>query len=193
MFKNIVLGFVSLYLIVSGALVPYYLAKWSDAEIVIATQQLEIKELRGEVVTIENTVNKLRNTKQKVISCANNQRDYVKVLVRMERKYNMPSGILQNVAYHESRYNPNAVSHKGAIGIMQLHPKWHKSVNPYDPYEAIPYGAKYLHSLYKRFQDWEIALAAWNWGQGNMSKYSFEQAPRETKDFVKKVMVGVAT
>jgi len=116
---------------------------------------------------------------------------YIAALLKMEVKYNMPSGILQNIAYHESRYNPNAVSHKGAIGIMQIHPRWHPNINPYDPYASIRYGAKYLNSLYKKFNDWEVALAAWNWGQGNIMRHSFYKAPRETRDFIKNVMKGI--
>ena len=126
-----------------------------------------------------------------VVSCANNQSDYINALINMEKKYNMPSGILQNIAYHESRYNPNAVSHAGAVGLMQIHPKWHKDVNPYNPYESIKYGAKYLQSLYDRFGNWKLALAAWNWGQGNLAKHSIKKAPRETRNFIKNVMTGV--
>jgi soluble lytic murein transglycosylase-like protein len=91
----------------------------------------------------------------------------------------------------ESDFDPHARSHKGAQGILQIHPKWHPNVNPLDPYAAIPYGAAYLHYLYTRFGDWELALAAWNWGEGNMEKYAFEKAPSETKAFVKKVLSGV--
>lgn len=174
----------SAYLLGAAIAAPYFYGKLSDADLIISYQQ---QELQIAAVTID----KLRNTKEKIISCANNQKDYIKLAIQMERKYKMPSGILQNVIYHESRWNPNAVSHKGAQGIIQLNPRWHKSIDRFDPYEAIPYGAKYLKSLYDRFQDWELALAAWNWGQGNMSKYSFEKAPRETKQFVKDVMKGV--
>jgi soluble lytic murein transglycosylase-like protein len=125
-----------------------------------------------------------------IISCANNQKDYLHLLKRMEDKYKMPKGLLKQVAYHESNFNPSALSHKGAVGIMQLVPKWHPDVNARDPYDAIPYAAKWLTELYNRFGDWELALAAWNWGPGNMAKYSFHEAPRETKNFVRKVING---
>ena len=129
-----------------------------------------------------------RNNK---VAHSHNQINYIEALVKMEKKYKMPSGILQNIAYHESRYNPNAISHKGAIGIMQIHPRWHKGVNPYNPFASIKYGAKYLNLLYKQFGSWEVALAAWNWGQGNVRKYTFYKAPRETKAFIKNVMKGI--
>jgi soluble lytic murein transglycosylase-like protein len=128
-----------------------------------------------------------------VVSCANSQKDYIRTLRNTELKYNMPKGLLTYVAYLESNFNPNAVSHKGAVGIMQIVPRWHPEVNARDPYDAIPYSAKYLTYLKKRFGSWELALAAWNWGEGNMSKYSFYDAPRETRNFVKKIIAKVLT
>ena len=153
----------------------------------------EVASLKSELVVAKTILTKHKEITPVVVSCANNQADYINALINMEKEYNMPNGILQNIAYHESRYNPNAVSHAGAVGIMQIHPRWHKGVNPYDPYASIKYGAKYLQSLYNRFQNWEMALAAWNWGQGNLSKYTLSRAPRETRNFIKNVMTGVVT
>jgi len=183
-FKEIYLSVLTLGLIVS---VSYNLKLSSDKqelENIVVAQQIVLKEANKYISYLEKK-------KSSVITCANNQEDYINALINMENKYNMPKGILQNIAYHESRYNPNAVSHAGAVGIMQIHPKWHKTVNPYNPYESIKYGAKYLDSLYKRFGSWDMALAAWNWGQGNLSKYTYHKAPLETRNFVKNVMTGV--
>jgi len=157
----------------------------------IIVLEKEVTSLKKELTTSKGTLAKHKEARPAVVSCANNQADYINALINMEKEYKMPNGILQNIAYHESRYNPNAVSHAGAIGIMQIHPRWHKGVNPYKPYESIKYGAKYLQSLYDRFQNWEMALAAWNWGQGNLAKYSYNKAPLETRNFIKNVMEGV--
>jgi len=155
--------------------------------------KLEVASLKSDLNLANTTLTKHKEGRPVVVSCANNQADYINALINMEKKYNMPNGILQNIAYHESRYNPNAVSHAGAVGIMQIHPRWHKGVNAYDPYASIKYGANYLDTLYKRFQNWELALAAWNWGQGNLSKYTLSRAPLETRNFIKNVMTGVVT
>lgn len=157
-----------------------------------ATNKTLVEDITLLAKTNDHLVTKLTVTKRNIKTAKRQGKAaYIEALITMEIKYNMPSGILQNIAYHESRYNPNAVSHKGAIGIMQIHPRWHKNINPYNPYASIRYGAKYLNSLYLKFNDWEIALAAWNWGQGNISKYSFYKAPSETRAFVKNVMVGI--
>lgn len=85
--------------------------------------------------------------------------------------YRLPPGLLSRVAYQESRYNPRAFNRKsGASGMMQIIPKWHPDVkNPYDPAEAIPYAAKYLRDLFVQFKTWKKAVAAYNWGPGNLS------------------------
>jgi len=184
--ENIYSVVLALGLIIS---VSYNLQQSNTNEVL----EREVASLKSELVTTDSTLAKHRKSRPAVVSCANNQADYINALINMEKEYKMPNGILQNIAYHESRYNPNAVSHAGAIGIMQIHPRWHKGVNAYDPYESIKYGAKYLQSLYDRFENWEMALAAWNWGQGNLAKHSFRKAPLETRNFIKNVMTGVVT
>ena len=155
--------------------------------------KVQIANLTGDLIMAKADIVEQYEARPAVVSCANNQSDYINALVNMEKEYNMPNGILQNIAYHESRYNPNAVSHAGAIGIMQIHPRWHKTVNAYDPYASIKYGAKYLQTLYNRFGDWKLALAAWNWGQGNLAKHTIRKAPLETRNFIRNVMSGVVT
>lgn len=151
----------------------------------VAYQSVQVASLSAKLSERAATPDKV------IISCANNQKDFLLLLQHTEEKYNMPKNLLKQVAYHESNFNPNATSNKGAVGIMQIVPKWHPAVNARDPYDAIPYAGKWLTELKKRFGSWELALAAWNWGPGNMAKYSFYEAPRETKDFVKKVLKGV--
>jgi len=167
--------------------VSYNIQQFTDKEVL----KQEVAQLSSQLMLSKSTIKEHKEKRPTVVSCANNQADYINALINMEKEYDMPNGILQNIAYHESRYNPNAVSHAGAVGIMQIHPRWHKGVNAYDPYASIKYGAKYLQSLYDRFQNWEMALAAWNWGQGNLAKYSYHKAPRETRNFIKNVMEGV--
>lgn len=74
----------------------------------------------------------------------------------------------------ESRYNPDAVSAAGAIGVAQFMPKTAKGrgvKNPRDPAEAIPAAAAYMSELKQRFGDENLARLAYNWGQGNVAKY----------------------
>lgn len=183
---------VLLFNIISVVLITgMWLVTTNNYKSTIAEQKVSIVTLTHELQKRQDKIEDGPVRKSTIISCANNQKDYLKTLRNTEVKWKMPKGILTQVAYVESNFDAKAVSHKGAVGIMQIVPRWHPEVNARDPYDAIPYSAKYLTYLKKRFGSWELALAAWNWGEGNMSKYSFYDAPRETKNFVRKVMQKV--
>lgn len=67
--------------------------------------------------------------------------------------------------------NGNVItSSAGAIGIMQLMPGTasDEGVNPYDPEQNFAGGEAYLQQLYAKYGDWPTALAAYNWGPGNV-------------------------
>ena len=105
--------------------------------------------------------------------------------VDASRRYNIPAGLLSRVALQESNYNPFAESSAGALGLMQIIPKWHPNIrNPFDAKEAIYYAAGYLYELKNRFGSWKLALAAYNWGPTNLSKKGINRAPTETINYV---------
>jgi soluble lytic murein transglycosylase-like protein len=92
-----------------------------------------------------------------------------------ESKYGIPPDLLVRLAYEESHFRPDiisgqTVSSAGALGIMQLVPRFHPNVNPLDPYAAIDYAAGFLRSLYDQFGSWTLAVAAYNAGPGNVQK-----------------------
>lgn len=87
-------------------------------------------------------------------------------------QYRLPPGLLEAVAYRESRFRDDIISGElkssaGAVGIMQIVPKWHPELGEagaLDPARAVPYAAGYLRQLFVRFGTWKHALAAYNWG-----------------------------
>ncbi|MCI8995946.1 MAG: lytic transglycosylase domain-containing protein [Lachnospiraceae bacterium] len=106
--------------------------------------------------------------------------------------YDISVDLLKAVAKAESNFNPSAVSHAGAIGVMQLMPGTASSLgvtNPYDARQNILGGAKYLKGNLEKFGgDVSLALAAYNAGPGSVEKYGGIPPYAETQNYVQKVL-----
>lgn len=98
-------------------------------------------------------------------------RMYDRYFEEASRKYRLPPNLLREVARQESAFNPEAVSPKGAIGLMQIVPRYHPEIDPRDPIASIDYAAKYLRENYDEFGSWDLALAAYNAGPANVRRF----------------------
>ncbi len=111
---------------------------------------------------------------------------------KMSTKYNMEPEFIHAIISAESAYNPNAKSHAGAQGLMQLMPFTAKRfgvTNPYNPYQNIEAGTKYLKKLYDEFGTLSLAAAGYNAGEGSVRKYNNKIPPyKETRRYVPKVL-----
>jgi len=100
---------------------------------------------------------------------------YDSVVDEVSRAYGVESALLHAVISVESRYNPKAVSRKGAIGLMQLMPQTAKRygvANAFDPRQNLHGGAHYLRDLLRMFNnDVSLALAAYNAGEQAVMKH----------------------
>jgi soluble lytic murein transglycosylase-like protein len=112
-----------------------------------------------------------------------------------EFQYNLPENILVRMAQQESNFRfdiirGDTISKAGAVGLMQIIPRWHPEVDPLEPVDSIYYAGKYLRDLYNKFGSWRLALAAYNWGPSNVEKYLQGRAnmPKETKNYVSEIM-----
>lgn len=108
-------------------------------------------------------------------------------------QYNLPPERLRALLVAESNLNPNAVSPKGAQGIAQFMPGTAKGlgIDPLDPTQAIPASAMYVRQQLNAFGgDWDRALAAYNWGPGNVSRFGMSNLPGETQRYIAKVKGG---
>ncbi len=98
---------------------------------------------------------------------------------------------VHSVAKVESGYRPDAVSPKGAVGIMQLMPGTAQALgaNPNDPAQNADAGARYLSELLLKYNgDTSKALAAYNAGPGAVERYKGIPPYRETVQYVEKVL-----
>ena len=96
----------------------------------------------------------------------------------------------------ESRGDPSAVSRVGAAGLMQLMPQTAATygvVNPFDPYENVSGGCRYLHDLLGRYHDVRKALAAYNAGPAVVDAYRGIPPFAETRDYVARVTAEART
>jgi soluble lytic murein transglycosylase-like protein len=99
--------------------------------------------------------------------------DILNALKVASQKTGVPLPILIGVAHTETRYKPYLTSNKGAAGLMQLMPKTAESLgvtNRLDPMQSALGGAKLLKIMYSAFGNWDQALAAYNWGRGNVNR-----------------------
>ncbi len=107
-------------------------------------------------------------------------------------KYNLDPDLLRAVIRYESNYNPNAVSSKGAMGLMQLMPGTAKDLgvtNAFDPAQNIDGGARYLRSMLDRFDgDYEKAVSAYNAGPKAVETFGGVPPYDETQSYVKRIM-----
>ncbi len=112
-------------------------------------------------------------------------------------KYNVSADLLKAIAYHESRFQADAVSSAGAVGIMQLMPSTAEYLgveDSYDPYQNIMGAAKLLGKLSDMYDgNQSLMLAAYNAGSGNVDKYGGIPPFKETQEYVAKVLNTLST
>lgn len=123
---------------------------------------------------------------------------YLPLLNAAEQKWGIPTDLLARVAYQESRFRDDIISGAtqsaaGALGIMQIVPRWHPDVNPLIPAAAIDYAGRYLRELHDRFGSWKLALAAYNWGPGNLARNLQTPTtwPAETRAYISDITADV--
>ena len=113
------------------------------------------------------------------------------IIRTMANKYRIDPKLVHSIIRAESDYNPQAVSSKGAVGLMQLMPSTAKAYGVkdlYDPIENIEGGVKYLNDLIRTYQqDHELILAAYNAGQDAVKKYKGVPPYPETVAYIQRV------
>lgn len=105
--------------------------------------------------------------------------------------HNVAPELIRSVIRTESAFNPRAVSPVGAQGLMQLMPGTAAELgvtDPFDPEQNIMAGTRYLRQLLDRYDgDLDHALAAYNWGMGNVDRHGLARLPEETRNYLERV------
>jgi soluble lytic murein transglycosylase-like protein len=116
---------------------------------------------------------------------------FEKAVSRAATVHGIDRSVLEALLMAESRFRPNAVSHKGAMGLGQLMPQTAVELgvsNPFSPEENIDASAYYLSKMLERFGSLKLALAAYNAGPGAVKKHNGIPPYKETQAFVEKIM-----
>lgn len=120
------------------------------------------------------------------------RRQYAKLVNDVSREYRLNPALIHAVITVESAYDAKAVSHAGAMGLMQLMPGTAKRYgvdDPHDPKQNVSGGVRYLRDLLKQFRSLSLALAAYNAGEGAVLKYGKRVPPYpETRKYVRDVL-----
>lgn len=116
------------------------------------------------------------------------------IISQVSKKYGIDEKLVKALVKQESGFRSNAVSHCGAMGLMQLMPATAKGLgvtDPFDPIQNIEGGVKYLQSKLKRHNgNLILALAAYNAGSGNVEKYNGVPPFKETQNYVKSILAN---
>jgi soluble lytic murein transglycosylase-like protein len=113
------------------------------------------------------------------------------LISQVAERYNLSEDLIHSIVTAESAYNPQAVSPVGAQGLMQLMPATAEDLgvnDSFDPAENLNGGSRYLKQLLDKYAgDIDHALAAYNWGQGNVDRHGLGKMPEETRNYLAKI------
>ncbi len=117
---------------------------------------------------------------------------YLNMARTAARQNGVPEDLFLRLVQQESGWNPNARSHKGALGLAQLMPQTARAlgVDPYDVQQNLEGGARYLATQYRKFGNWPHALAAYNAGPGAVEQYGGIPPYKETQNYVRIIWGG---
>lgn len=141
----------------------------------------QLQELQGDVSSVSSNPASLSRGDTSIFDS---------IISKASRKYGVDAGLIKAVIKAESNFNPQAVSHAGAQGLMQLMPATARSLgvgDSFDPEQNVMAGTRFLKDLLQRYNgDVDSALAAYNWGPGNVDRRP-DRLPRETRDYLVRV------
>jgi len=120
--------------------------------------------------------------------------DPTKMIHASAKKHNVRPALVKSIVAAESAFNANAVSQKGALGLMQLMPETARQygADPLIPEQNIEAGTQYLGELIQRYGKYrnglKRAIAAYNAGPGTVDRYKGIPPYKETRGYVVRVL-----
>lgn len=103
----------------------------------------------------------------------------------------VPDSLIDAIIHYESSGNPDAMSNKDAVGLMQLLPGTARDLgvtDRFDPEQNRRGGTKYINQLVDKYGDVNKALIAYNWGPGNVDRLGVDKAPASSKEYAANII-----
>lgn len=148
-------------------------------------------DLTGELHTTEHGASEVAQ-QEEVQPRPNNDPPFHNIVLQASQTYDVDPALIRAIIMAESSYNPQAVSHRGAQGLMQLMPttaKWLGVEDSFNPEANIDAGVRYFKKLLDRFNgDIRLALAAYNAGSRYVHKYNGVPPFKATRIYIQKVL-----
>lgn len=123
---------------------------------------------------------------------------YRDAVMAAEARYGLPAGMLGRLLWQESRYREDIItgrtkSSAGALGIAQFMPATAREmgIDPLDAFASIDAAGRYLGRLFASLGSWDKALAAYNWGIGNVRSKGLDAAPAETRKYFSQILADL--
>lgn len=161
-------------------------------------QDLQDQPQDNQESTAETIMTTINNTATSWLGLWTPPAKYSGDISAAESRYNLPTNILARLLYQESRYREDIITGRttspvGALGIAQFMPATARDmgIDPLNTAQAIDAAGRYLASLYRQTGTWAQALAAYNWGIGNVQRKGLSRAPTETRNYYTQIMNDV--
>lgn len=147
---------------------------------------------------LETIMNTVTSTVRNALEIWRPPAKYAAAIATAEDANGIPRDMLARLLWQESRYRDDIITGRvrspvGAVGIAQFMPATaaERNLNPLDPIASIAEAGRYLAWLRTRHNSWAEALAAYNWGTGNVARKGLANAPRETRNYYGKILADV--
>jgi len=132
-----------------------------------------------------------RAQSHQILNHAFTQEEIDAAIEQAAARHNVDPSLVRSVVKVESNFNPNAVSRKGAMGLMQLMPSTARSLNvsnPFDPAQNVDAGVRHLRNLLDSYGgNVSLSLAAYNAGSGAVARSAGVPHFRETQNYVRRI------